>query len=60
MNTLFKAINKAAVKNYDERLWSVYIGIYSDEDKRHIESIASEFKCKVSIFDAKSTNIWGS
>ncbi|MBD5399450.1 MAG: DUF4917 family protein [Treponema sp.] len=58
---IIQAINKATVKNYDERLWSVYIGVYSDEDKRHIESIASEFKCKkVHMFDSKSANIWGS
>lgn len=58
---IIQAINKAALnKNCDKRLWSIYIGVYSDEDKKHIESIASEFKCKVSIFDARSANIWGS
>lgn len=46
--------NKAA-----EKLRSIYIGVYSDENKRHIESIENKFKCKVHIFDAKTVPVWG-
>lgn len=57
---IIDAINKASKQDIDEKLWSVYIGIYSEADKRHIEKIKSKFKCKkVNLFDAKSVNIWG-
>ena len=56
---IIKAINKAnAQQNYNKKLWSVYIGVYNDEDKKHIESIESKFKCKVHIFDSKTARIW--
>lgn len=41
------------------KLLSVYIGVYSDEDRQHIEQIASKFKVKIRIFDAKTVDIWG-
>jgi Domain of unknown function (DUF4917) len=59
---IIKAINIAAKpgKKVSSKLWSVYIGIYSDDDQRHIESIKDKFKCKVNLYDAKTVNIWGS
>ena len=55
---IIKAINKAAGQNITKKLWSVYIGVYSEDDKKHIESIESKFKCKVHIFDSKTAKIW--
>lgn len=57
---IIEAINKAhAARSYEDKLWSVYIGVYSDADKAHIESISHKFQCKVHTFDAKTANVWG-
>jgi len=55
---IVEAINKAAKQKGSDKLWSIYIGVYSDRDKQHIESIQHKFKCKVNLFDAKSVKIW--
>jgi len=59
---IIDAINIAAHhgKSAKSKLRSIYIGAYSDDDVRHIESIIDKFKCKVHIFDAKSVPIWNS
>jgi len=58
---IIEAINRAAKHGKKEfpKLNSVYIGVYSEEDKKHIETIKSKFKVKVKMFDAKSVNVWG-
>jgi hypothetical protein len=58
---IIEAINRAAKNGMKEfpKLLSVYIGVYSDEDRQHIEQIASKFKVKIRIFDAKTVDIWG-
>jgi hypothetical protein len=56
---IIDAINKAAKRNPKEKLWSVYIGVYSEDDQKHIEQIAGKFKCKVRIYDAKTLKVWG-
>jgi len=59
------AINKACKKRKDENdkwlpfLNSIYIGVYSDEALKHIQSIEKKFKCKVNLFDSKTVNVWG-
>jgi len=58
------AINKAVKKRKDENgkwhmLNSIYIGVYSEDDMKHIQSIEKKFKCKVNLFDAKTVNAWG-
>lgn len=58
------AINKATKKRKDKdgkwhMLNSVYIGVYSENDLKHIQSIEKKFKCKVNLFDAKTINVWG-
>lgn len=57
---IIDAINKAAKhgKKMSKKLWSIYIGVYSDDDKKHIESIASKFNCKLRMFDAKTAPVW--
>ncbi len=52
---IIKAINEAAKR---KTLLSVYIGVYSQNDIAHIESIKSKFKCKVNMFDSKTAKIW--
>ncbi|MBN2426407.1 MAG: DUF4917 family protein [Calditrichaceae bacterium] len=56
---IINAINKANKQEIKNKLWSIYIGVYSDKDKDHIEKIKSKFKCKVNLFDAKTVNPWG-
>ncbi|HBC0585857.1 TPA: DUF4917 family protein [Enterobacter cloacae] len=58
---IIDAINKAthAQNKTPPKLWSVYIGVYSDNDVEHIRSIHSKFHAKVKIFDAKTVNVWG-
>ena len=55
---IIRAINKAASQGKSNCLRSVYIGVYSEADKQHIESIEDKFKCKVHIFDSKTAKIW--
>ena len=57
---IINAINTAARngKRVPNRLWSLYIGVYSDDDLRHIKSIKGKFKCKVNVYDAKTAFIW--
>lgn len=58
---IIEAINKAthAQNKTPPKLWSVYIGVYSDKDAEHIRSIQSKFHAKVKLFDAKTVNVWG-
>ncbi len=60
---IISAINKATKKRKDEKgkwqmLNSIYIGVYSENDMKHIRSIEKKFKCKVNLFDAKTVNVW--
>jgi len=57
---IIDAINVAAKmgRKSGEKLFSVYIGVYSEADIKHINRIKNKFKCKVNLYDAKSANIW--
>jgi len=57
---IIDAINKAAKfhKGRKGKLFSVYIGVYSKEDIKYIESIKDKFKCKITLYDSKSADIW--
>lgn len=61
---IIAAINKAAKKRKDENdkwlpfLASIYIGVYSEVDLKHIKSIEKKFKVPVRVFDAKTVNVW--
>jgi hypothetical protein len=59
---IIDAINAATKhkkdKEFGDKLWSIYIGVYSEDDKKHIESIQGMFKCKVQLFDARTVNVW--
>lgn len=55
---IIDAINKASKRHPPNKLWSIYIGVYSSEDIKHIEKIKDKFRCKVHIFDAKTAKVW--
>lgn len=57
---IIDAINKAAKfgRKDPSKLWSLYVGVYSDDDRKHIESIQDRFHCKLRIFDASTANVW--
>lgn len=56
---IIEAINRAAMQGFPNKLLSVYIGVYSEQDFAHIEQIEKQFKCKVRVFDSKTANVWG-
>lgn len=58
---IIDAINIASKmgKKIPDKLWSVYIGVYSDDDLKHIQEIENKFKCKVTPYNARTVNIWG-
>lgn len=59
---IIDAINRAAKFRKDDKrdgkLFSLYIGVYSDDDLEHIESIKDKFRCKVEYYNARTANIW--
>lgn len=57
---IIEALNRAAKQDLSRRLRSVYISVYSDEDRDHIENIAHKFKCKLHVYDARTAHVWGS
>ncbi|WP_417857281.1 DUF4917 family protein [Xanthomarina gelatinilytica] len=58
---LIEAINKAAKRGAQDgnKLFSIYIGVYSENDFKHIQSIEHKFDCKVNVYKSETTNIWG-
>jgi len=58
---IIEAINMASkyIKGSAGKLYSIYIGVYSEADLKHIKSIKNKFKCKVNMFDAKTAKVWG-
>src|SRR5205814_1233009 len=57
---IIDAINTAAKmgRKVPGKLWSVYIGVYSDENLDHILKIKDKFRCKVTPYDARTAKIW--
>lgn len=58
---IIDAINVAAKmgRKIHDKLWSVYIGVYSDDNLIHINDIKDKFKCKITPYNARTANIWG-
>ena len=56
---IINAINRAARQKPPAKLWSIYIGVYSDDDRQHIKQIEHKFKCKVHIYDTNTAQVWG-
>lgn len=46
-------------KKVSNRLWSVYIGFYSDHEAVRAMELAGQLKCKVHLFDSKTVGVWG-
>jgi hypothetical protein len=57
---IIDAINIAAKRGRKsgDKLFSIYVGVYSDEDIAHINDIKNSFKCKVNLYNARTANIW--
>lgn len=57
---IIEAINRAAKFGQKEfpKLCSIYISVFSDQDKDHIQNIKDKFKCKVHVYDAKTAIVW--
>ena len=60
-NHIIQAINKASKNKPPKKLWSVYIGVFSEEDLVHITRLEKDkkFKCKIIPYNARTANIWG-
>jgi len=61
---IIDAVNKASKKRKDKNgnwqmLNSIYIGVYSENDLKHLKSIEKKFKVPIRVFDAKTVNVWG-
>lgn len=58
---IIDAINRASKhgQRRSDRLYSIYIGVFSDSDLNHMKTIEKKFSCKVKYFDARTANIWG-
>jgi hypothetical protein len=57
---IIDAINKAAHygKKSGDKLFSIYIGVYTDNDLAHIDQIRNKFKFKVTPYNARTSEIW--
>lgn len=59
---IIAAVNKSANNGFvpkdGKKLYSIYIGVYSESDLKHIQSIEKKFMCKVNVYNAQTANIW--
>lgn len=57
---IIDAINRAAKRGAQsgEKLFSIYIGVYSEEDLEYIKSIQDKFDCKVNVYNSQTAKIW--
>lgn len=56
---IIDALNRASYQHPPSKLFSIYIGTYSQDDIDYIDSIKHKFLAKVKIFDAKTAPVWG-
>ncbi|WP_442845305.1 DUF4917 family protein [Leeuwenhoekiella sp. H156] len=58
---IIEAVNKAAKRGAQsgDKLFSIYIGVYSPEDLEYIKIIQGKFDCKVNVYNSQTANIWG-
>lgn len=58
---IIEAINKASKWDHDNggKLFSIYVGVYSEDDLEYIKSIQDKFDCKVNVYNSQTANIWG-
>jgi hypothetical protein len=56
---IVSALQRAAKQAPEQRLWSLYIGVFSDDDAERMTRLSREFKCKVHLYDSKTAGVWG-
>lgn len=58
---IIEALNRAShySSKAPPKLWSIYIGTYSQADIEYIDSISHKFHMTVYTYDATTVNIWG-
>ncbi len=57
---IIDAVNKASKRGAQsgDKLFSIYIGVYSETDLEYIKSIQGKFDCKVNVYNSQTANIW--
>ena len=55
---IIQAIKAASSQSIVDCLRSVYVGVFNETDRKHIERISGEFGCKVNTFDSSKMKIW--
>lgn len=59
---IIDAINEAAWHNHkgspNDKLVSVYVGVFSEDDYKHMQSIKKKFQVKMECFNARTAHIW--
>jgi hypothetical protein len=59
---IIEAVNIAAHNGFipkdGKKLWSIYIGVYNDDNLKHIKKIQGKFRCKVNVYDARTAPVW--
>lgn len=57
---IIDAINKAANQGQraGNKLHSIYIGVFSQNNLDHIKNIESKFRCKVNLYNASTAPVW--
>jgi hypothetical protein len=60
---IIDAINEAAnhgrlPSEGEDKLWSIYVGVFSDRSLSHLKEIEHMFQLKVNAFDARTACIW--
>lgn len=57
---IIDAVNIASKRGAQsgEKLFSIYIGVYSEQDLEYIKSIQAKFDCKVNVYNSQTANIW--
>ena len=43
----------------NDKLVSVFVGVFSDDDYQHMLSIKDKYKYRMVCFDARTAHIWG-
>lgn len=58
---IIDAVNKASKRGAQsgDKLFSIYIGVYSESDLEYVKSIQGKFDCKVNVYNSQTANIWG-
>mgnify|MGYP000601521265 CR=1 FL=1 len=57
---IIDALNKSTKFNPQTggKLYSIYVGVYSEGDLEHIKGIEHKFACKVNVYDSQTAKIW--